>query len=601
MPNMDDIAFFDTEPYERRGGIWSDAGRKSLMPSSTTILNHEESSLPLISMDTTPSPSETALKGDNVSIQSAPGALPLPSETPSSTNLDDSLDPSRTPTRRRTWFSSTTNEEMDVSTSHFVPGSHSDKLDIQNHIQESEMSSVSHTVVSPRQPQASPVVDDSMEKTYKRELALITGQPTPSRRSVSQYSIEVPQSILDHEIDKSSIPRKNSDASASGQPSSPPSFFNSLKARTADKQAIKETAKEAIRKWGVNWGGFRKDISASGAGQGDDSSETDAKRSTLEGDGGGKTATHKSRTSYAEVRAAVAERKGREKTPQRLDQGPEPSNESSLETTRSRTHATPVSPDAVSTSPETSGTAALARLPSPSITEKSSFSRLNTEQDVKHQDGLSEEHTKPTPIHVQPVAKTMSIPGIHVSHRGEVQSLGYVAPQTQPLASSGPMSEAMLKNPAIQSVYRFLKPNGDRKEDSSELLAHNQSHHSYSRPSSSVSPNDDQTDHTEGLIPPAVTSQPKPKPIPPPLPPRSTSAAQHEPCPLPSGSDSTENDGRIQIVDHNSTSDLTSRGFVQHETRTEDPEFFKAVEPGNGTPPPLPPRRTPVLDVTNDQ
>jgi len=91
----------------------------------------------------------------------------------------------------------------------------------------------------------------------------------------------------------------------------------------------------------------------------------------------------------------------------------------------------------------------------------------------------------------------MSIPGIHASHRGEVQSMGYVAPQVQPTSSSP--SENVLKNQAIQSVYRLWKT-----------------------PSGSVGP-DAETRDSSGDSLAAVT--PPVKPTPPPLPPRSSAMA----------------------------------------------------------------------------
>jgi hypothetical protein len=451
-----------------------------------------------------------------------------------------------------------------------------------------------------------------MERTSDPKLLSTTIRSIPSRRSTSQHSIEVPQNLADQE--PAPVPRKNSDASARSP--SPPSFFNTLKARTADKQAIKETAKEAIRKWGVNWGSFRKDNNAVGPGQGDDNSEA----STLpQGEGDGKTSTHKSRASYAEVRAAVAERKGREKASHLLVHGPNHSSDiSPSETTNFLTRGTTLTPDAISTSSEI---AALARLPSPSgvAVKSSSPSRMNTEQDVPHQDRILEDPINPTPIHVQPVAKTMSIPGIHASHRGEVQSMGYVAPQ--PSGSSGPMSETVLKNPAIQSVYRFLKSNGDRKQDSSELMAHDASHSfgNSSRPSSLLSPTEfhDETAHSGEVPVSTAVSSPQSalKPTPPPLPPRSIPVVRHETSMSPSRSvslDSTrEKDGHIQTDNPKSVVESTSQGLledetfsssIKHQTDLEEAGTTSTVSlVGNGTPPPLPPRKTPILDATDGQ
>jgi hypothetical protein len=202
--------------------------------------------------------------------------------------------------------------------------------------------------------------------------------------------------------------------------------------------------------------------------------------------------------------------------------------------------------------------------------------------------------------------------------------MGYVPPQPQPTASSGPVSETVLKNPAIQTVYRFLKSNGDRKQDFSELLAHNPSlqFNNSSRTSSLVSPTeflDDQTTHAEVSVLPAVTlPQSTLNPKPPPLPPRTISAARQEGPSPPSGSNSlnttVEENVCAQMNNSKSTVGFTTQEPVPDDTPAhvdcgpsidqseplrmdleQTGTTSKASVAGVGTPPPLPPRRMPVL------
>ena len=319
--------------------------------------------------------------------------------------------------------------------------------------------------------------------------------PHPSRRSSSQHSVKLEQGPSHQEgpilqaRSTPNTPSRNSDTSQIGRSPSPPSFFSTLKSKAADKQVISNTAKEAMRKWGVNWTGFIKKETVS------DESVRNGSPPHLLGSPMEDNFGHKARASYAEVRAAVAERKERERSAHHDDSSDtlQPSSPSSRASSNSILPNETARSD-VLINPSTATSA--VHLSAPKLSSKRSMSSMGHDLDAQELP-IMEEPVKSPPIHVQPQAKTMSIPGIHASHRGEVQSLGYVAPQVQPTSSSP--SENVLKNQAIQSVYRLWKT-----------------------PSGSVG-TEAETRDSPGDSLAAVT--PPVKPTPPPLPPRSSAMA----------------------------------------------------------------------------
>ena len=519
MPHMDDISFFDSGLYEHRGGIWWDAARKSsqskaVVPTSDdvqSVVSAPPSDIGVSSFPTEDIAPVVSKSMDDIIV--AP-TLPTTADTadkplPVSTVLEESSDSSHLPdssrnnARRRTWFSSMPVDDLsilpspniiaDVKLEPSETRGRPDDLEFLRFSRSTSYSSKSESIRGVTPDHSEDETEPSQPPTYLT--------PHSSRRSASQHSEKGSSNQETPSLQARSTPStpsRNSDASQIGRSPSPPSFFSTLKSKAAEKQTISNTAKEAMRKWGVNWTGFIKRDAAS-----DESSRSDSPPRLgppLEDN-----FPHKARASYAEVRAAVAERKERERTAHVDDSSdtlrpPSPSTTDKPARMRTPSNSVLLNESAYSDTSVNSSTAISARLSAPRLSSKKSMSSMGRELDTQELP-VTEEPVKGPPIHVQPQAKTMSIPGIHASHRGEVQSMGYVAPQVQP-TPAGP-SENVLKNPTIQSVYRLWKT-----------------------PSGSVGPETEARalsgDSLVAVTPPSPQTV---KPTPPPLPPRSSSMA----------------------------------------------------------------------------
>lgn len=269
------------------------------------------------------------------------------------------------------------------------------------------------------------------------------------------------------------------------------SFLSTLKSKAGDKQALSNTAKEAMRKWG-GWA-LKKDNG--GNPSPDDLPDVGPSDHRL------RTESTRGRQSYADMRAAVIERREREQSegmngstsPILIPQGggKEKRRSPSLSGGRMTSHS--------------SGSASpgLSRSLGDNVSSDPFKDRDFTE--------AAEENPAPSLIHTQPSqARTMTIPGIHASHRGEVMSMGNVAPVS-------PAPESKPKGPTIQSVYRLWKSPILTGQPSQETQL-----------SSSSSPgrgetNDRNPDVAPLSLTPEVISPPS-RPVPPPLPPRTISS-----------------------------------------------------------------------------
>ncbi|KAK0208975.1 hypothetical protein DFS33DRAFT_490186 [Desarmillaria ectypa] len=437
LPNMDDIAFFESLSHQHRGGIWPDAARRvgpQHVPDQETGTE----------IDAFEAPTETEqepLLQKTTSLQDR--ATPLtepPLMAPSSTEPGFS-DESSSLNRRRTWFSTSRNDEK-------PPPDDRENLTAKDGDEARGRSvdvgkiTLTRSHSAPGEPEVNRTgdgSDDGTSSNSQSHLSVNDGHRSSSRASpISDDSKNEPTSVSrsssrsHKDLSSSSSPEPTRVPPAS--PSATSSFLSTLKSKAGDKQALSNSAKEAMRKWGVNWGGLRKGTTRSGDEMPDhglvDSQERVASTSSL---------SHKARTSYAEVRAAVAERL----------RGAEESRPSSAPDTLSRTRT----------------------VSSSMLANTQSSPRRDHEPDISDSI-LSPDDAPENPIHVQPQAKTMSIPGIHASHKGNVMSMGYVVPPVSPAPESKNPVLRLWRSPVLSgstdSAIAMSLPEGNKSIESLE-------------------------------------------------------------------------------------------------------------------------------------
>ncbi|KAJ3558131.1 hypothetical protein NP233_g11571 [Leucocoprinus birnbaumii] len=413
MPNMDDIAFFDSHAYEHRGGIWSDASRTETTSEAMPVPDDMQSTVsapPAIS-------SEASSEGAQT--------LPRRSSTSHGSESSESRPASVIPT---VYDQDTPMKEHD----------HSNMMDRSR--SEPPLPKDQEDSSPSLQPAAHPPTDIPPEiyepiQGTTEDTAL--DHLSPRSRTPSVHSVKSFWSgkSTDTTPDTSTTARKSLESSRE-PPSSPTpsSFLSTLKTKAGDKQALSNTARETMRKWGVNWTNLKKEFTAEE--NGDIASKLRSKM-----DGSSK------RSSYAEVRAAVEERRDRERHSGAEDEGASSRSASPEDTAHNKAQGSQLN---LPTGQQQTGKRSFT---SPVLSSKKSLpsvSRVN--MDIDATDDISEDEARPTPIQAQPQAKMMTIPGIHASHKGEVMSMGNVAPQPSLLSES-----VKSKNQAIQSVYRLWR------------------------------------------------------------------------------------------------------------------------------------------------
>jgi len=456
MPNMDDITFFSSSDYLHRGGIWADAARRERQPTTMSETTDPNAHLPQVQVETSQGLLSTTLVSppppthDQSLFASTEGNRDQDQEhTGDGPQKDESLEASSPPrsitsaiaqtsstsssaARRRSWFLSARDEDSNTESEPSAPpraddASSGGRPEVTHDLSSSpqSVSSLSDTGPVPYGTRSEP---SSLPKTPP---------PLPRRRGLPQQQPETDETFpAPSRSPQSFLGRVGTNATISSNGSTTSSFFSTLKARATDKEALSQSAKETMKKWSANWANLKK------------GSPEDAAPGTDDGQPKG--------SSFAEIRKHVEERHrtiitsgnpaaatnytpsssatGRTSTPPRTQGG---SRKLSI-------------PGGLPTGSSTSN----SDLPGNSVGQDALGDRDDSSREREGETDVTPPAPAPHPIYTQPSApKMMMIPGIHASHRGEVQSMGYVAPTPEP-------AETKLKAPAIQSVYRLWKNPG---------------------------------------------------------------------------------------------------------------------------------------------
>ncbi|EMD32519.1 hypothetical protein CERSUDRAFT_87837 [Gelatoporia subvermispora B] len=453
LPNMDDISFFDSSKYQHRGGIWADASRQEpsppVSPPQSAVPDDErsvasaplaESSKPAMDDVERPPLPERSHSAEEVQTESKTSATSESGPVRPGASSVSTSPPGTSPTRRRTWFGA---QEMAAAASSSSSLGGVGPIDVpRGRSSDTESTKSRRSVSTPIPKDGADTNTDALHPLEEDTSEYLSPAP---RRSPSTHS----RSSAGHTDDGGFTSASESEAPAPAQrthkvsqssssssawrnpPSSPTSFLQTLKSRAGDKQALSNTAKEAMRKWGMNWGAKRENGNGNNIGGGTDERSTESAQGDRERMDDSRA--HRVRPSYAEVRAHVAHRKERERVDpgdasanaEQSSSGPIPIPQS--DRGKEVSPSPPSSHDAHLLAPTYSSGASV----SPSVSPRPESRSVSPMHRTESLPPLApdEPEQPPSPIHTQPPPpKSMTIPGIHASHRGEVMSLGYAPP-----------------------------------------------------------------------------------------------------------------------------------------------------------------------------
>jgi hypothetical protein len=406
---MDDIAFFNSRTREHRGGIWADSAR----PSEADQESEEEETgettpMPVSSApDLTKSPPITSISPAESVIGTSPPTGTLRDDNRSNSAPTEHIDlhtssttssTTSLPQKRRTWLAGSRDSPYTESPSIEEPQrGRSTEADIPSSLRSQSTPGVLRPDdASARSDQTATHLTPSLTRRSSshgsRTSVMSDDEPDMSNaldsyESSTQLSTSAPSTPSLTRTTSSSSSRASAGATSSAA-SQASSFLSTLKARAAatDKQALSNQAKETMRKWGMNWSRLRNN--SVGDNDAPDAGEEESERAT--------TPLGSSRPTFADMRAKVEERKA------------------------SRTYDSPRASSPVPILGASTGD----RVRTISSGNETAFPIVPAPED-----GVGPSSSPAMPRYTQPPRpKTMSIPGIHASHKGEVMSMGYTPP-----------------------------------------------------------------------------------------------------------------------------------------------------------------------------
>lgn len=457
LPNMDDIAFFDSSSYSSRGGIWPDAVRcekpdvahVSTMPSGVDHVDVSTVSAPHdVDPSTINSGDQSDVKRSNSEGDVIETTSPHPPSPLRSATVPLSRDPSPTPDP---------SHQHSFSPHVHHPPEHHPAVEDPDSSTEAALLEVQHPLLRHKS-------SSSSEKSKRRFLGIRRSSPSSGLGSRPSSHAPSPTPSLENLRNLSPEPPYSSSPPPDAHPTKSPvssgqsSLLSTLKSRAADRQALSNTAKETMRKWAVNWGGLKKDHRDSSVGS--SVHAQDGRDNNLH------STSQKVKSSYAEIRAAVDVRKeGRRRssegpsTPIRIPDRGHKGRTGSISSLHHRQGSSLSSSHTESSSVGWSGDPWVDETPPDLASQRRSAidvdrtppesETVNGNEPAPAITTLPPVPLPPRPIQSQPSqGKTMSIPGIHVRNRGEVMSMGYAPPS--------PPTPAETKT-GVSSVYRLWK------------------------------------------------------------------------------------------------------------------------------------------------